>query len=83
VSFTIFSEYPRMLCKCKTEKIRTYCPCSLGVILCDKCFANHVIDKKRKRKKKKLIKHSPDGNPYVLKILKKDIIKDITHPIVT
>jgi hypothetical protein len=41
------SKYPRKLCKCKTVKVRTYCPCSPGVILCDKCFASHVIDKEK------------------------------------
>ena len=31
----------------KGLKVRTYCLCSPGVILCNECFASHVIDKEK------------------------------------
>jgi len=40
------SEYPQFTCRggC-LKRVRTYCSCSPGVIICNECFVRHTIEK--------------------------------------
>ena len=40
------SEYPQFTCRegCK-KRVRAYCSCSPGIIICNECFARHTIEK--------------------------------------
>lgn len=39
-------EYPQFTCRegCK-KRVRTYCSCSPGIIICNQCFIQHTIEK--------------------------------------
>ncbi|KAG7356336.1 transposase IS4 [Nitzschia inconspicua] len=38
------SIYPQRMCKGKHRKVRTYCSCSPGVVMCEECYAQHKLE---------------------------------------
>lgn len=38
------SDYPFNYCHCRIQRVRTYCRCMPGVLLCPTCFTDHCID---------------------------------------
>jgi hypothetical protein len=38
------TQYIQLKCSSCNKRVRTYCPCSPGIVRCSSCFANHVIE---------------------------------------
>lgn len=38
------SDYPQKMCKGRHRKVRTYCSCSPGIVMCEECYADHKKD---------------------------------------
>jgi Transposase IS4 len=37
-------KYPQAKCRSCKKRVRTYCVCSPGILRCDECYAQHIID---------------------------------------